>query len=858
MDLNGAGPVATGHIREPPAVGSLRIELPKPDFELIRPTGDEASSSDETQDISPMQEEEIQSAIGVSISRAQTRLTSPQTPAVEKAAAMEGADSLFDISPEHSVEEPSANCEDAQVTSTNSSQSNSHEPAVSNRDAGTLPSPWRAGPQTFEETHTKYAAKGPTKMLEDLNVRRYISSFSLPLFSRTPSFKDLPVPNLGSILECVRPHPQSQKDSTRRNRASTVITAKSEWASYQPQPNQQRRIGSITFVDSWREQSQLGSDQLDGTHLSKLEQAPGTYPASPSLRRPASDQSLYLRRVTSVATSLGDDTRWENVQEQVNSRVKAIFDSLQDSNIRLPSLPQLPTLASFRPDLKRSRANSSPKSAILAKETNYRANHPFLDKPLPPTPTTKLKITSQTTTQVRFPQLDHALENLTGDIVVLGGYRGSVLRAAKPPHRQLWVPVKVGLNIRKVNLEVGLNPEDEENMAESIYASGMLSHIGPVDMGKRFLKRLQTCENARKGKLRLHNYGYDWRLSPHLLSRQLTTFLENLSCNRPDAPPEEQGATVIAHSMGGLITRHAVNKQPQLFRGVVYAGVPQHCVNILGPLRNGDEVLLSSKVLTAQVNFTLRSSYLLLPDDGYCFINKETKEEYPIDFFDPHNWEDFALSPCIGQIQPKLAEKRGVFGSLSGSLPSLPSLPLPGKKPSESQTNLADKVGKAVELADYDPADAVDPKFSLPSRPPNTDSALPKAEAQAYLKRTLAEVRAFRSELAFNPSHASSNIYPPITLIYANNTPTVCAAQVSSKEAIKRADAYDDLKFASGDGVVLAKAAMLPEGYEAVKGGKVKTERGHVGLLGDLEAVGKCLNALERARRRERVGWGAV
>jgi hypothetical protein len=50
---------------------------------------------------------------------------------------------------------------------------------------------------------------------------------------------------------------------------------------------------------------------------------------------------------------------------------------------------------------------------------------------------------------------------LTGDVIVLGGYRGSVLRSAKPPHRQLWVPVKVGLNLRKVNLEVGLRRRED-------------------------------------------------------------------------------------------------------------------------------------------------------------------------------------------------------------------------------------------------------------------------------------------------------------------------------------------------------------------------------------------------------------
>lgn len=73
---------------------------------------------------------------------------------------------------------------------------------------------------------------------------------------------------------------------------------------------------------------------------------------------------------------------------------------------------------------------------------------------------------------------------------------------------------------------------------------------------------------------------------------------------------------------------------------------------------------------------------------------------------------------------------------------------------------------------------------------------------------------------------------------------------------MKHADSYDELAFASGDGVVLAKAAMAPEGYKVARGGVISSERGHVTLLGDMEAVGKCLNAIIRARKRG-VGVGS-
>src|SRR3569833_1739156 len=186
-------------------------------------------------------------------------------------------------------------------------------------------------------------------------------------------------------------------------------------------------------------------------------------------------------------------------------------------------------------------------------------------------------------------------------------------------------------------MEVGLDPDVVVFLVFSFFASGMLQNIGPVDIAKRLFKKLRDCDNARKGKLRIHDYGYDWRLSPHLLSKRLIDFLEKLPCNHPSTPKEERGALVIAHSLGGLLTRHAVNVRPALFSGGIYAGAPQRCVSILGPVRNGDAVLLNEKLLTAPVNFSLRTTFFFLPEDGFCFIIGDTMDEYPVDYYDVYD-----------------------------------------------------------------------------------------------------------------------------------------------------------------------------------------------------------------------------
>lgn len=324
---------------------------------------------------------------------------------------------------------------------------------------------------------------------------------------------------------------------------------------------------------------------------------------------------------------------------------------------------------------------------------------------------------------------------------------------------------------------------------------GMLSHIGPVDISRRLFKRLRSCENARSGKLRVHDYGYDWRLHPAHLSAQLLEFLQNLPCNKPGVKKSERGATVLAHSLGGLITRHAVNQRPELFRGVIYAGVPTTCVNILGPLRNGDEVLMSSRVLTAQVNFTIRTSFALLPLDGRCFFDKTTKEEYPVDFFDPQTWIENRLSPCVGRPLPPLSappKPTGISGYVNSVASAFPSFSLPRRKsvstpklPSDptkvtstAGAEMPDNMGSNAKSSDVAMAngniattgstDDVNDEGNQPASV-RTAVTLPREEAIAYLTRTLATVKKFKEELVFNEKHDAANLYPPIAVIYGKH-----------------------------------------------------------------------------------------
>ncbi|OQV05968.1 hypothetical protein CLAIMM_10619 [Cladophialophora immunda] len=617
----------------------------------------------------------------------------------------------------------------------------------------------------------------------------------------------------------------------------------------------------------------VSRSQMDGNVESLLSP---TSPASNGSRaRSNSEGSLYIRRRVSGVSAYDDISAFAHVTDMANSRFKAITDSFQNSTLKLPRLPALRQVAKRRtsPD----QLNGEIPRGIDESSGDGRGQT-YQDASVKKIRNAAKGVEVETPQQRAHPILSHALSQTTGDVVILGGYRGSILRSAQPPHRQVWVPIKVGLNMRKVDLEVGLTREDEERMEQTIIPSGILSHIGPIDICRRLLKHMKKCPNTRENKLRVHDWGYDWRLSPDLLSGKLIKFLESLECNHPETPHESRGATVIAHSLGGLITRHAVNQRPDLFAGVVYAGVPQHCVNILGPLRNGDDVLLSSRVLTAQVNFTLRTSYALLPEDGRCFIQKHTNKRYDLDFFDPHVWDEYHLSPCINPPIPRsLREKderrKSIIGALSESISGS------GKRTSwfgsqgpqgqssqqtdtrevleEAHQQAVDKALEAGQDMEGNAEGMVGPSMKQSHHRASIATAvtIPRDLAEDYLDRTLAEVSVFKKQLRFNASHQENNLYPPHAFIFGKTVPTVYGARVANKEAIKYADAFDDLAFAAGDGVVLASAAQLPEGYRCVKGGRVESDRGHVGIMGDLEGMGRCLEAVVNARAKG-VGLG--
>lgn len=445
--------------------------------------------------------------------------------------------------------------------------------------------------------------------------------------------------------------------------------------------------------------------------------------------------------------------------------------------------------------------------------------------------------------------------DIEGNIVILGGYRGSILRDRKTGKR-LWIPIKAGFNLRKINLLLGPTKEDEIRAVDCIYPDGVLKNIGPIDICKKFIKKL-----ASNPKTNVKEFGYDWRLSGSIVSKQLEKFL--LDIYEGTGKP----TIVIAHSMGGLMAHGALQRNPKLFRSLIYVGVPSECLNILGPIRFGDSVIFSDKILTYETNFMMRSSFNFLPLSGRVFYNIEKNEWYDLDYFDPETWVEYNLNPLVCK-ERRILEESVVNSSRSTMIAnsdSTFSINLIGNKLRNYRALSLTRRSKTTSL---DEASNQSSEFTLPERSTspslfsmksNEDNEIVRSysfsfsDAYNYLKETLKLTKEYILSLDYREELEPE--YPPLAMVYGNTVPSVRGSIVRGLDDIREGNYYEFF-YGHGDGVVHQKW-LMPERkgfsfYNNTTGQgdivcKVASDCGHVNLMTDFKAMGKALYAVTQA-----------
>lgn len=265
------------------------------------------SSEDESPGSREMRGEEARTAIGVSMGREQTRFTSPRTPATEKAAIIDREGGFFGtvIDGTNEDDDDEEERESARQNQTVHSQADSRSPSNA---AVRRPSPWRVpGPKQFS---TQRSSKTKAILQNGFFGRK-----------RSWSGPDSWLPSLPKGFNMTSPFSLS-RESTKEGgrfgsspRRSTLGTASGNVSrnTSPPQLTSSSREPAESFKE--REEAQATVGSLPSS--SQLQRIKSSKARPPQLRRSTSDNSLVTQRTLSRVSSLGDDTRFEHIQEQV-------------------------------------------------------------------------------------------------------------------------------------------------------------------------------------------------------------------------------------------------------------------------------------------------------------------------------------------------------------------------------------------------------------------------------------------------------------------------------------------------------------------------------------------------------------
>lgn len=329
LSANFSGPGATQRVDY--------IQMPST---LPRSAGDapEVYSPDDD-DFAYADTEDAASIIQPSISRAATRMTSPTTPAVEKAAAI-GAEYPFasldgTVQPEHAPESGPIQ----QVW----------RPSYSPPNSG-LPHPWTTGPKEFvvsqsdTQNQKSEAPKGALSSVFGKTRQRRSSSGGTDTLKKLA--KALPSLSIStSRLSSISTTSFGALSSSPKKTGPHVPSSPTRHTTYPPDPAQPHaqhhpQPAVETSMHHATDLMALG----DGTQTSRPARpeihrlASTASIRSQRLRRSASDDSLLYNTLSRVS-SFGDDARFDQVKNQVNSRFKAIMDSFPDRpTFKLPQV----------------------------------------------------------------------------------------------------------------------------------------------------------------------------------------------------------------------------------------------------------------------------------------------------------------------------------------------------------------------------------------------------------------------------------------------------------------------------------------------------------------------------------------
>jgi len=227
-------------------------------------------------------------------------------------------------------------------------------------------------------------------------------------------------------------------------------------------------------------------------------------------------------------------------------------------------------------------------------------------------------------------------------LIFIHGFKGSVL-VDEAGHVE-WINALTALGICRPNLALPLTWSKYVQERDELVAKEPISvvRILPIIPGMMIYGKWLEAANKYSDN-NLLTFAFDWRRD-----NGETSFLFEKYIEKTLKESGKHKCSVIAHSMGGLITLSVMNRRPELFESVVFAGVPfRGCISFLQDMTHGKPVGLNRSVLSPAVLFTFPSVYTLFPGNlGFDIAGTmmdKSGEIVPIDFFSAKDWQAHQL-----------------------------------------------------------------------------------------------------------------------------------------------------------------------------------------------------------------------
>jgi pimeloyl-ACP methyl ester carboxylesterase len=205
-------------------------------------------------------------------------------------------------------------------------------------------------------------------------------------------------------------------------------------------------------------------------------------------------------------------------------------------------------------------------------------------------------------------------------VIFIPGTKGSTLQDSSG---------NVWLNLRQIF--PGDTPLLYDSANDHVAASGILTRVSLIPKLAEY-RSYFGISVALACSPKAYFYYYDWRKNPADNVPGLGQLVERVRQETGEKP------SIIAHSMGGLITHYYMKEHADEIDKVAYVGVPFGSgLSFLEDIDNGSPVGLNRTLLSAQALFSHPGSFALLPHQG-------TKLYKGLDLMEVGTWKENELS----------------------------------------------------------------------------------------------------------------------------------------------------------------------------------------------------------------------